>query len=1036
MSYEPWIHAAFTSHVRRNPGTQAVSSESGDLTYAELDGHADHLARLLVEAGAGSDDVVLVQTGHTLSLPIGVLAAVKANAAFCVIDPAIPDDRQRLMRAESGARFIVADHTLASALAGAIAEDPAPARLIAIDPNGVVAAPGLPPVPDRNPDDLAYVVFTSGSTGVPKAIGMPNRCLDNLIPWTLDSTSDEPLRTLQFSALGFDVFVQEVFATWCSGGCLHLPTAANRHDLMRVHELLRQQCIERIFLPPLALVRLAEIACAAGEFPTSLRQVAVAGEALRITARLREFFTRLPGCALHNHYGPAETHVVTAFSLCGPAENWPDLPPIGSAIPATVLRVRDRDGHPVSGTTVGELHVGGAGVARGYLNGPIGAGRFQKDVAGIRWYTTGDLVRDTGSGVLEFCGRTDDQVKIRGYRVEPGEVETVLNAHPGVRECVVVPVTQTGRGTTLAAYAVLVAETTPSELRSFLASRLPDYLVPGHLAILDRLPVSINGKVDRARLPSPVLDVDYEESPIGDTELAIAAIWDEVLSRTGTGRRTGFLELGGDSLSAAMVLSRVRARFGTTVRLQDFFAEPTVAELASRVAIASPDAALAPTPGQADRPQRYRPAPAQERMWFLTRLGLGNRAYSITVALDLPMPGTPTQAASLAATVLTEIYARHPVLRSQFAPDRDGLWASIAPPVPVTVSLHDLRTVSAGEAPAAIATLERLTADEAIATDSAPLLRARLLVLAQAARLIVTVHHLIFDGASIDVFAREVSARWRGEDPIEGEPKHDFDAYAAREHASDAGPARLHRVEEWGTLLDGIGTTLRLPHPGERPKVQSFRGSRVAAPLDTGVVQRLRALAAEQHTSVYAVLLALFGGYLSRLAGGVDVIVGMPVAGRDEVSSEQAIGYFVRTVPVPIRCADDPTVEAAARRAWSSSLAARDLADVPLEAVVRSLAPTRDLSRPPLMQALLAYRTVPVGVDGQPLPLRVVASESAKFDLTLEVVSSLDEMSLELEFSSDLWDRPSAEVMHSALVKGIITAVAEPRSRLSNIFGQ
>lgn len=603
--------------VRRRPDATALIAPDGRIGYAELDRRANALARRLVREGVRPGDVVLVQAPRGLRLGVAVLAVLRAGGAFCVVDPGYPEDRTRHMWQRSGARIAL---TTADQAPGRTADripGQAPRfardgiRVLVMDGDGTEdtgAADGAyEPVPAR-PEDPAYVVFTSGSTGGPKAIAMPHRALDNLIAWTLASTSGRPLRTMMFAPLGFDVFVQEVFTAWCSGGTLHTPADDERADLQRMLDRLVEWEIERLFVPPVALSRLADLACAFDRFPTGLREVAAAGEALRVTPGIRAFFERLPGCRLHNHYGPAETHVAVAHTLTGPPRSWPDAPPIGRPIPGFAAHVR-----------AGELWLSGVGLARGYVAEPeLTAERFpvaeaEPGGARVRMYRTGDLVARRPDGILEYRGRADDQVKIRGYRVEPAEIEAVLGRHPAVRECAVVPWEPSpGAERQLVAHVVGRPghEVTEESLRRHLAARLPDHMVPRHLRTVASLPLSPNGKIDRRRLPPPVTGPARTPSasrtsaescassasrapavsrPDG-VEGAVAEIWSEVLGVPVDARDASrpFGELGGTSLSAALLVTRLHARFQVRVDIHEFLEKPTIDALTALVAERSP----------------------------------------------------------------------------------------------------------------------------------------------------------------------------------------------------------------------------------------------------------------------------------------------------------------------------------------------------------------------------------------------------------------------------------------------------------------
>ncbi|MFJ4541845.1 non-ribosomal peptide synthetase [Streptomyces tibetensis] len=576
------------AQARRRPRAAALVAPDGKLDYAELDSRSAGLAEQLRRRGVRPGDVVLIQASRGVALGVAVLAVVRSGGAFCVVDPQYPADRIRHMWQRSHARFALVEPGLRTP------DGPGGPVVIALREHAasgtVQGAPEFH-VPEPSSEDPAYLVFTSGSTGGPKAVSMPHRCVDNLIDWTLASTSSEPLRTLMFAPLGFDVFVQEVFTAWCSGGCLYTPSDAERVDLQRVWELCRDWEIQRIFLPPVALRRLADLTVEFGILPGALREVAVAGEALHITPAIRDMFARLPAARLHNHYGPAETHVAVAHTLPGPPHSWPDLPPIGRPLPGMTA-------HVVPLEEGGELWLAGAGLAHGYVNDPRQTQeRFRSTrIKGrtVRAYRTGDLVRERPDGVLEYLGRTDGQLKIRGYRVEPGDIETALLRHPAVRECAVVAWTPPGsEERKLVAHVVAGPGQAPdaAELRAHAARLLPDYMVPHHVVLTPELPLSPNGKIDRRRLPAPG-ETSHGAGPrpatgetndgagprpaTSDVRSEVTVIWSTVLGVADIPPDRHFSDLGGTSLSAALVVTRLQQRFQVQVSVQEFLYDPRV----------------------------------------------------------------------------------------------------------------------------------------------------------------------------------------------------------------------------------------------------------------------------------------------------------------------------------------------------------------------------------------------------------------------------------------------------------------------------
>ena len=580
------VHELFEEQALRTPEAVALAMDDRSVSYADLNARANRLALQLRELGVGPDVPVAVCMERSPELPLALLAVLKAGGAYAPLDPAYPAERLRFMLEETAAPVLITQN----AVLERIPEHRA--RQICIDD-----AFGAPEIDDANlpllgtADDLAYILFTSGSTGKPKGVAMPHATLSNLLAWQRDHfRSSAPARTLQFASMSFDVAFQELFSTWTSGGTVILVDTETRRDPELLLALLSAQNVERLFVPYVALQQLAEAALELGTVPNSLREVITAGETLQITSAVREFFALLPECTLENQYGPTESHVVTAFTLEGAPESWPDRPPIGQPIANARIYVVDNRGRLAPIGVPGELHIGGAVLARGYLGRPdLTDERFVADPfghPGERVYRTGDRARMLADGNVDFLGRLDHQVKVRGFRIEPGEIEVQLASHPAVRDVVVVAREDEPANRRLVGYILAHGSAAPGqlevELKSYLAALLPEYMVPSAIVVLDQFPLSPNGKIDRSALPAPG-NVQPEDrfvpvsSPIEET---IASVWSEVLAIQPIGATDNFFDLGGHSLLATRVISRIRKAFDVEIGLRSIFAEPTVAGLA------------------------------------------------------------------------------------------------------------------------------------------------------------------------------------------------------------------------------------------------------------------------------------------------------------------------------------------------------------------------------------------------------------------------------------------------------------------------
>lgn len=603
----PWprerlVHRLFAQQVERTPQATAVVHERQSLTYAELDDRAERLARYLRRLGVGPDELVGVCVERGVDMIVGLLGILKAGAAYLPLDPNYPRERLAYMLQDAAPRVVLTQESLIEVLPAdrstrLVKLDAVLSELLRAD-----AEPASPMHTEQTSETLVYVIYTSGSTGRPKGTGMPHRAMVNLIEWHRRTLpADEPTRVLQFAALSFDVAFQEIFTTLCTGGTLVMLDEWVRRDAAALMELLHRQRIARLFLPPLMLQTLAEHYAMDGSAPAHLKDVITAGEQLRISPEIVRLFADLEGCRLHNHYGPTETHVVTALTLTGDPQAWPALPAIGMPIANTQIHILDARGQLVPLGVAGELYIAGANVARGYLHRPeLTAERFMRDPFSddpqARMYRTGDLGRWRLDGSIEYLGRNDDQVKIRGHRVELGEIEAQLAQHPQVRDAAVVAREDASGGKRLVGYVTPRGGEPPSvdALSAYLKDLLPDYMVPGAFVLLEALPLTPSGKLDRRALPAPELDAyatrDYQP-PEGDVEQCLATIWQEVLGTERVGRDDDFFALGGHSLLAMKALFRVNQALGCALRVTDAYKHPTIRELAARIgAGASADA--------------------------------------------------------------------------------------------------------------------------------------------------------------------------------------------------------------------------------------------------------------------------------------------------------------------------------------------------------------------------------------------------------------------------------------------------------------
>jgi surfactin family lipopeptide synthetase A len=580
------VHQLFEAQAEHEPDSIAVVFEKEQLTYRELNSHANRLAHYLRKLGVGPDVLVGICIERSLDMAVGLLAILKAGGAYVPFDPRHPSQRLSFILEDAGVTVLLASKPLGEEWLArnrmVICLDSERANLSCEREDNLdsqVAA-----------ENLAYVLYTSGSTGRPKGVAMSHGSLSNLMNWQRqNSTLLRGARTLQFASLNFDVSFQEIFATWCAGGALVLVTEEVRRDPAGLLKILTDMRIERLFLPFVALQQLAEVV----EYqtaPSNLREIITAGEQLQITPPVVALFRQFEDCSLYNQYGPTESHVVTAFQLDHTPSRWPALPPIGRPIANTQIYLLDSYLQLVPAGVVGELYIGGIGLARGYINRPdltaekFIPNSFARD-PGARMYRTGDTARYSPDGSIEFLGRVDHQVKIRGIRIELGEIEVVLGQHPALRETAIVLREDTPGDKRLVAYFTPAPDRKPStnELRSFLKEQLPEYMLPSTFVMLEALPLTPTGKVDRRSLPQPEggrpeLASAYV-APQTEIEQTVATIWQDTLHLATVGIYDNFFDLGGHSLLMAQVRSRLIDIFHEDISMIELFKFPTISAL-------------------------------------------------------------------------------------------------------------------------------------------------------------------------------------------------------------------------------------------------------------------------------------------------------------------------------------------------------------------------------------------------------------------------------------------------------------------------
>jgi amino acid adenylation domain-containing protein len=1020
------IHELFEVQAARTPDATAIRFAGAALTYAELDHAANRLANHLRRRGVRPETRVGICLERGTELVVAILAVLKAGGAYVPLDPAYPAERLAFMLADSGAPLLLTRSPLAEGLASHGAE------VVRLDADGerIEAERAQAPAAGVLPDNLAYVIYTSGSTGRPKGVLVPHRGLANAARGhARDLGVGAGDRVLQFASPSFDASVAEVVMALTTGATLVLgtrETLAPGPDLLR---LLHDEEVTVATLPPSALAVLPP-----AELP-ALRTLMTAGEAC--PAELVDRWA--PKRRFFNLYGPTEATIWSATAACAPGGG---RPPIGRPVANTGAYVLDARGGPVPVGVPGELYVGGAGVSRGYAGRPaLTAERFVPDpfgAAGGRLYRTGDRVRWSARGELEFLGRVDEQVKVRGFRIEPGEIEGALRRSEGVADCVVLAREDVPGEKRLVAYVVGGVEA--GVLREHLLRELPEYMVPSAFVALERLPLTANGKLDRKALPAPDFAPAEERyvAPRTPTEEMLAEIWAETLRLERVGVTESFFELGGHSLLATRVISRVRQVFGMEVPLRALFEGPTVAELAGRVEeMRHAGAPALPPVVPAGRTGALPLSFAQERLWFIDRLQPGSAVYNIPVAWRLE--GALDEVALERS--LGEIVRRHEALRTTLR-ELDGSPVQvIAPFGGFALPVEDLSALGKADREAAIGRRAGEEAARPFDLAAGPLLRAALLRLGEEDHvLLLSMHHVVSDGWSMGVLFRELSSLYAAYRDGRESPLPDlavqYADYALWQREQLAGEVLERQLSYWRERLAGAPELLELPADRPRPPVQTFRGAAERIELSGALLERLRALGRREGATLYMVVLSAFQVLLSRYSGSEDIVVGSPIAGRTRREVEELIGFFINTLVLRTDLSGDPTFREVLGQVREVTLGAYEHQELPFEKLVAELQPERSLGHSPLFQAVFSLQNRDQPVDGLAgLETGTVEAElaSTKFDLALGLTAHPQGLRGVLTYSTDLFERATIKRMARHLERVLEQVAADADVHLSRL---
>ncbi|MGW2090357.1 amino acid adenylation domain-containing protein, partial [Streptomyces sp. NPDC001880] len=1044
-----------TAQAARTPDAVAVICGSTSVTYGELDARTNRLARYLVRKGVGPGAFVALYLPRSAEMVVALVAVLKAGAAYVGLDPTYPSERGAFMLSDSAPVLVLTSSDVSRSLPDVDVDVPR-VELDGTDVRAALAELATGALADEEllgrpgPLSPAYVFYTSGSTGKPKGVVGTHVGMVNRLAWSHDRFSWVPTDVgCAKASMGFGESTSEILGPLLRGASVVVADDEEARSVEGLSALIERHGITRMTLVPSLLTALLEdggLGPAAGRMTWTS-----SGEALPpATATL--FLETLPEGRLLNFYGFSEASADSVWARIASVDEARGALPIGRPIANTQVYVLDAALRPVAPGAVGELYVAGVGLAWGYLNRPgLTSERFVAAPfgGGQRMYRTGDLARWSAEGELVYAGRADDQVKVRGIRVELGEVEAALQAHPAVDKAVVIAREGQGAtGTQLVGYAVPAEDVgsggavSGATLRSFAAERLPDYMVPAVVVVIDALPLMPNGKLDRTSLPEPEFTGGVYRAPSTERERVLCRLFAEILGRDTVGVDDSFFDLGGHSLLATRLTSRIRTAFGVPLSVQVLFDAPTVAGLAERLeGTNEPGEAARPALVAGERPERLPLSYAQRRLWFLDQLAGASATYNVAVSLRM----TGRVDVDVLRAALADVVGRHEILRTTVEL-RDGepsqrILADAAPELRVA-------PVSEEELPSAMEVAMACTFDLARQIP----VRAWLFALSADENVVMLVlHHIAADGWSMAPLLRDLSvaygARLEGGAPKFGALPVQYADYALWQREAlgsedDPESVSSKQLAYWQQKLEGSPTELVLPYDRPHPAVPSHVGGTVPFTVDAEMHQGLLRLAREHDVTLFMVLNAALAVVLSRMGAGEDVSVGAAMAGRGDDALDDLVGFFVNTVVLRTDVSGDPSFAELLDRVRDVHLGAHANADLPFDRLVDALGLDRSASRQALFQVMLVLQNNSHGrlaLPGVRVVEEPVEINAAKFDLTVHFTDRPEGedgplgMSGGIVYAKDVFNHDTVDALVRRLHQVLETVVSEPDTAVARL---
>ncbi|GCF08361.1 amino acid adenylation domain-containing protein [Dictyobacter arantiisoli] len=1039
---EQGIHQLFEAQVRRTPDAPALRYGEHLLSYEQLEQQANQLAHLLLAKGLQPGGYVTLCLPRDHRAIISLLAVLKAGGTYIPLEMDMPTARLQVLLQQYTPALTISSQELLKHLPTLTT----PVLLIDMLTQQLAEQPTTAPEIETVPDGLAYVITTSGSTGVPKGVMVRQHSVSNYTQALCKLLTVQPgWHFATVTSLAADLGNTSIFCGLASGGCVHVLPYELVTDASALSDYTRNYPLDVLKIVPSHLQILLSTGTT-GLLPA--KRLVLGGEVLPWSL-VQQIQHQQPDCQIFNHYGPTEATVGSLVYPLGPTQQGPHSVPIGRPIANVQVYVLDEQLQLTPIGVAGELYIGGAGIARGYLANPaITAEQFVPDpfssIAGVRLYRTGDRARYRSDGTLEFLGRRDAQIKIRGYRVELGEIENQLRRHPDVREAVVQLWEEEGKEGKLVGYIVPWQQPGPrqEQLKQALLEQLPQYMVPGQIMCLEQLPLTTNGKVDRRHLPAPQAreqeESRHQQQVHTPIEEVMLGVWQEILNLKSIDKNDNFFQIGGHSLLGTRATSRLQEIFGIAVPIVWLFEDPTVVQLARRIeeALRRQHTQIISPIEASSRPEYLPLSFAQQRLWFLNQLEPDSTAYHIPQATRVR--GLLNRIALEQA--LLGVIQRHENLRTTFPMREEQPIQQISPKPLTRMPVVDLSKLGQQEGEDEARRLAQQEAQQPFDLVNGPLLRCWLLQLEsqEDTVLLLTMHHIISDGWSMSILVRELTSLYTAFPHMETASLPalpiQYADYALWQRSSLQGEVLERQLDYWKTQLSGLATQ-NLPTDHPRQVVQGFQSKWQRVQLPPELTQQLQALSQREGATLFMTLLASFQVLLARYSGQYDIAVGTPIANRTREELAGLIGFFINTLVLRADLSDNPSFVDLLAQVRATALGAYTHQDTPFEQVVEALQPQRDRSRPPLFQAVFVLQNTPdADVSAELSSLQMqgfdVEQNISQSELRMVVTKNEQGLNADLEYSTALFDSATIKRWLCHWRRLLDEIVADPRQRV------